>query len=129
MCHENEEWCKIWRGIDWSVQNLHDEFYKFWPEHSKISKHLHFNDLLFHGLHLQWSWVWWHCRLMQNLKETSLVLSNLTWRIWKLFVHRLKKSNFFLESKMVELNQYKNSKQSDREDPVWKPYFTLEINE
>ena len=38
MCHENEEWCKIWRGIDLSVQNWHEEFDKFWPKHSKISK-------------------------------------------------------------------------------------------
>ena len=38
MCHDNEEWCKIWRGIDLSVQNWHEEFDKFWPEHSKISK-------------------------------------------------------------------------------------------
>ena len=38
MCHDNEEWCKIWRGIDLSFQNWHEEFDKFWPEHSKISK-------------------------------------------------------------------------------------------
>ena len=37
LCHGNEEWCKIWRGIDLSVQNWHVEFDKFWPEHSKIS--------------------------------------------------------------------------------------------
>ena len=33
-----EYWYKIWRGIDLSVQNWHEEFDKFWPEHSKISK-------------------------------------------------------------------------------------------
>ena len=38
MCYDNEEWCKIWKGIDLSVQNWHDEFDKFWPEHSKNSK-------------------------------------------------------------------------------------------
>ena len=38
MCHGNEEWCKIWRGLDLSVQNWHGECNKFWPEHSKISK-------------------------------------------------------------------------------------------
>ena len=37
-CHENEEWCKNWKGIDLSVQNWHGKFDKFWPEHSKISK-------------------------------------------------------------------------------------------
>ena len=38
MCHNNEEWCKIWRGIDLPFQNWHEEFDKFWPEHSKVSK-------------------------------------------------------------------------------------------
>ena len=38
MCHDNEEWCKIWRGINLLFQNWHEEFDKFWPEHSKVSK-------------------------------------------------------------------------------------------
>ena len=38
MCYDNEEWHKIWKGIDLSVQNWHEEFDKFSPEHSKISK-------------------------------------------------------------------------------------------
>ena len=40
--------------------------------------------------------------------------------------HRLKNSDFILESKMAELNQNKNSK---RLDAVRKLYFTLVINE
>ena len=24
LCHDNEEWCKIWRGTDLSLQNWHD---------------------------------------------------------------------------------------------------------
>ena len=43
--------------------------------------------------------------------------------------HRLKNSDFILESKMAELNQSKNLKQPDRPDAVWKLYFNLEINE
>ena len=43
--------------------------------------------------------------------------------------HLLKNSNFVLESKMTELNQNQNSKQSDQPDTVWKLYFALEINE
>ena len=38
MCHENEKWCKIWRGIDLSFQNWHEEFDEFWPKHLKVSK-------------------------------------------------------------------------------------------
>ena len=37
MCHDKEEWCKNWTGIVLSVENWHEEFNKFWPEHSKIS--------------------------------------------------------------------------------------------
>ena len=40
--------------------------------------------------------------------------------------HRLKNSDFILESKMVYLNQNKNSKQPDQPDVVWKLYFGLE---
>ena len=38
MCHENEEWCKNWLGIDYSVQNWHEQFDEFWFKYSKISK-------------------------------------------------------------------------------------------
>ena len=44
-------------------------------------------------------------------------------------VERLKNSDFILETKMVELNQSKHSKQPDRPDAVWKLYFTLQISE
>ena len=43
--------------------------------------------------------------------------------------HRLKNSDFILESKMAELNQNKNLKQLDRPDALRKLYFTLKINE
>ena len=38
MCHDNEEWRKIWIGIDLSFQNWDEEFDGFWPEHLKASK-------------------------------------------------------------------------------------------
>ena len=38
MCHYNEEWCKIWRGIDLSFQNWHGEFDQFWLEPLEVSK-------------------------------------------------------------------------------------------
>ena len=36
--HYNEEWRKIWRGIDLSFQSWHEEFDRFWPKHLKVSK-------------------------------------------------------------------------------------------
>ena len=38
MYYDNGEWCKNCRGFDLSVQNRHNKFDEFWPEHSKISK-------------------------------------------------------------------------------------------
>ena len=38
MCHDNEEWFKIWRGIDLSFQNWHGEFDKFLLEHLEVLK-------------------------------------------------------------------------------------------
>ena len=43
--------------------------------------------------------------------------------------HRLKNSDFILESKIAELNQNQNSKQPHQPDPVRKLYFALEVNE
>ena len=36
ICYDNEEWCKIWRGINLSFQNWHEEFDEFWPEYLKV---------------------------------------------------------------------------------------------
>ena len=36
--HETEEGYTIWRGIDLSFQNWHEEFDEFWLEASKVSK-------------------------------------------------------------------------------------------
>ena len=49
----------------------------------------------------------------------------MTWRIWGIFVHKLKNSDFLLESEMAELNQNQNSKQPDRPSAVWKKLFCL----
>ena len=38
MCYDNEEWYKIWKVINLLLQYWHDEFDKFWPEHSKVSQ-------------------------------------------------------------------------------------------
>ena len=109
MCHDNEEWSKIWWGIDLSVQNWHEVFDEFWPEHSKVIKictligYFWPKHTLFELKEVQTSYVWWHWRLVQNLKENWLVLSKMTWRILQIFVHRLKNSYFILESKMREL--------------------------
>ena len=46
------------------------------------------------------------------------MLLKITWKIWQIFVYRMKNSILILESKMMEINQNKNSKQPDRQDTV-----------
>ena len=38
MCYDNEDWCKIWREIDLSFQNWHEEFDEFWPNFESFIK-------------------------------------------------------------------------------------------
>ena len=38
MSHDNEEWCKIWRGVHLPFQNWHGQFEEFLPEHLKVSQ-------------------------------------------------------------------------------------------
>ena len=52
LSHDNEEWCKNWKGIDLSVQNWHEEFVKRALENFK---NLHFNRLLLIKLYNVWA--------------------------------------------------------------------------
>ena len=85
------EWCKVWRKTDLWFGKWHEEFGKFSPEHSKISKICTLMGcfwpkyIMFELKKVQRSYVWLHWRLMQNLKENWLVLSKMTWRIWQIF--------------------------------------------
>ena len=42
--------------------------------------------VIFEQRKVQRSYVWWHWRLMQNLKEKWLVLSKMTWKLIELHV-------------------------------------------
>ena len=37
LCYDHEEWYKIWRELNLSVQNWHGELNDIWLQHSKIS--------------------------------------------------------------------------------------------
>ena len=74
LCHDNEEWCKIWRGANLLVQNWHEEFDEFCPEHLKISKICTFmgcfwTKYMFELKKVKGNFAWWHWILMQLLKE------------------------------------------------------------
>ena len=86
-------------------------FWRIWPEHWKIPKICALmccfwrKYIMFELKKVQRSYVWWHWRLTQSLKENGLLLSKMTGRIRQIFVHRLENNNFILESKVAELNQ------------------------
>ena len=97
-------------------------------------KNLHFNGQLLtkvYNILMDWKVVGiWQIftRALESLKIRTLTCAFKSMRNLANF-HRLKNRDFVLESKMTELNQNKNSRQPDRQDAVWKLYFTLEISE
>ena len=76
-----------------------------------------YREVMFDGTE-DWSKIW---------KKTDLCFQNDIRKLTNF--HRLKNSDFILESKTAELNQNQNSKQADWPDAVWKIYFALEIKE
>ena len=83
------------------VSKLSWEIWRIWTNGLKIFKDLYFNGLCLIKVHnfwakkLQRSYVSWHRRLTQNLKENVLALSKMTWRIWQTLLYRLKNGNSF----------------------------------
>ena len=124
-----------WKRHCLVVSRLTWEIWRILQRALKILKNLYFNGLFLMKIYNVWaekfqrSYVRWPWRLMQNFKENWLVLSKMTWRIWKIFVHSLRNSNFSLESKIVALNKNKTSNKPEWPAAVWKFYFILEINE
>ena len=105
---------KLQRSYVWWHWRLMQDLKENWLLLSKMTSGIweiltraleNLKNLYFHGLFLikvynvwakkvQRSYIWWHWRLMQNLKENWFVLSKITWTICQIFIHRLKNSNF-----------------------------------
>ena len=64
ICHGNEEWFKIERGIDLPFQNSHDEFDKFWWALFE-SKYIIFELKKYRGVIFDDSEHW--CRIWRKL--------------------------------------------------------------
>ena len=95
MCHDNEEWCKNWRGIDLSVQKWHEEFDEFWPEHSTISKictligcfwakYIMFELKKYRGVIFDGTEYWW-----EIWRKNDLRFSKMIREIWEIFTRAL----------------------------------------
>ena len=104
MPNLKKKWLVVWK-MTWGI-------WKIFTRALENLKNLYFSVLLLTKVHNVWGkkkyrwvmfdgiedWCW-------ILKEEWPVLSKMTWRIWQIFVHRLKNSNFILESEMAEINQ------------------------
>ena len=68
---------------------------KFYVSKGK-SKILHFDGFLLSKLYkasnqkVQKSYLSWHSRVMQSLKKSLLVVSNMKWKIWRIFTKPFK---------------------------------------
>ena len=69
------EWCKIWRKTDLWSGKWHEEYWKFSPEHLKVSISKVEN---LWPWNLQRSYVSWQWRMMQDFKRNWIVISKLT---------------------------------------------------
>ena len=100
MCHNTEEWCKIWRGTDLRFEKWHEEFGEFWLNTQK-SQNLHFNGLLLTKVYnvfklKRYSYASLYWRSMQTLKEKWVGVSYMTWGIWGILPEHLKVLKFAL---------------------------------
>ena len=92
--------------IDLSVQNWHEEFDKFWSEHSK--SYLHFNKLLSTKVYNVWAKEKYRGVIFDSTEDWCKSWKKTDLCFLKILVYRLKNSNFILESKMSELNWKQN---------------------
>ena len=97
MCHNTEEWCKIWRGTDLRFEKWHEEFGK--------SQNLHFNGLLLTKVtHYNVFKLKRYGRVMRHytedrcklLRKNEFVVSYMTWGIWWILPEHLKVLKFAL---------------------------------
>ena len=92
--HDTEQWYKIWRGIDLSFQNWHEEFEKIDLALESL-KNFHFNGLLLNKAYIVWakkvqrSYLPRNLRVLQNLTENWLVVWKMTLAIWQVFTRAL----------------------------------------
>ena len=87
MQNLNRNWLVVSK-LTWGISRILSEA-------PKSLTNLHFNELFLIKVYNFWSekvqrsYVWWHWRLMQNLKESWLLLSKMAWGVWQIFTRAL----------------------------------------
>ena len=109
-----------------SFQNWHNEFDRFWPEHTKVSLILTLMEffcgkyILFKLKKVQRCYLYWNWRRIQNLERNSLVVSKLTWGIWQFLTWTLKSfTNFHFNMLLLSKVSIAQAKKVQRNYLSW----------
>ena len=100
MSHDPEDWCKIWRKTICCFKNERN-LVNFDPS-TRSPKNLHFHWFVLCKVFNVWpkksqrSYLWWHWKVMQNLKKNWLEVWKMTWGIWWIFTRALEVSKLEL---------------------------------
>ena len=95
--HDTEEWCKIWRKTDLWFGKWHEEFGKFSPEHSKVSKlGLWWDPFIQSRKCMSLKFTEWLCvtTVKNDVKfkdKLTCRFSKLTWGIWQTLTRALER--------------------------------------
>ena len=127
--NDSEEWWKIWRVIDLSLQNWHKEFDEFWLKNLKDSKiyvlmgffspnYIIFELKKYRGVMFDCTQDW--CKVWS---KTGLSFQKLTLGIWQIFTRAHESlqigtlmAYFCLKLKMYELKTYRGDMCHDKEE-------------
>ena len=111
MFHDTKECCEIWTKTD-LFGKWHEEFDKFLPEHLKFSKLRLCWDPFIQSrksmsFKLTESYVSWQWRMMENLTRKWIVISKLTWGIWRMLTRALESLKYLHFNWLLSTKVYK----------------------
>ena len=105
MCSDTEERWKIFRGMDLSFQNWHNEFGEFWPEHSKVSN-------IFNLIGFFWAkYILFEQRKFGKLHEEFCKFSPELW--WDTFIQSRKCLNLKFTEELCAIKMKNDTKRGE----------------
>ena len=96
MCHETEEWCKMWGGTDLFFEKWYEKSDKFWPSFQKF-ENFHLHGLLLIKVHNDWITGKLCVITLKNdtkFEEELTCPLEMSWRILWIFTQHSKVSKF-----------------------------------
>ena len=119
----------------------HEEFDKFWPEHSEVLKLCTLMDFLWTKYKMfdlkKRGYLSLHWRVIKKLKKNWLVVWKMTQGIWQIFTRALEslkiwtlKGSFYSKEKIYEIKIYRSVMCHDNEEwcKIWRGIEMLFLN-